>query len=118
MTGYAVRTAAGPDLPAVLAVLAVLAQGAATPPDRLPDPPVESQRQREMWERMLRTGDLTTYLASSGDQVVGTAGLLILPNVTYHCRPSAFIEPWSHQLYRSLGFESEAEGFRRYLGDR
>ncbi|MGH9205478.1 MAG: GNAT family N-acetyltransferase, partial [Acidimicrobiales bacterium] len=111
-----------------------------------------------MWNRMMATDDLTVYLAETKGEAVGTACLLVLPNITYQCRPSAFIEPvvvkydhrrrgvarlmlrralddaraasclkvqllshkrhaydGGHGLYRSVGFEPEAEGFRLYL---
>jgi GNAT superfamily N-acetyltransferase len=113
-----------------------------------------------MWSRIARSPDVTVYLAESGGQPVGTACLSILPNITYDCRPTAFIEAvvvryehrrrgvarlmlgcaldaarrescfkvqllthkrhaidGAHDLYRSLGFEAEAEGFRLYLRD-
>lgn len=106
---------------------------------------------------MLRTDSLRVYVAEADDQLVGTATLLTMPNLTYACQPTAFIEavvvrtPWrrqgiatlmlqylledaraagcskvqllshkrhaadgAHELYETLGFEAEAEGFRRY----
>ena len=113
-----------------------------------------------MWSRIARTPDVTVYLAESDALPVGTACLSILPNITYDCRPTAFIEAvvvryghrrrgvarllleralddarhescykvqllthkrhatdGAHDLYRSLGFQAEAEGFRLYLRD-
>lgn len=98
------------------------------------------------------------YLAEIAGEPVGTATQMIMPNVTYDCLPTAFIEAvvvaaeyrrqgiasamlrrlledarsagcnkvqllshkrhardGAHNLYSSLGFEPEAEGFRLYL---
>ncbi len=41
---------------------------------------------------MLRSDDLTVYLAEVDDQVVGTATLMTMPNLTYGCAPTAFVE--------------------------
>ncbi len=114
-----------------------------------------------MWDRMIATADLTVYLAETQGEAVGTACLLVLPNLTYDCRPTAFIEAvvvkyahrrrgvarlmmqraladaraascWkvqllshkrhvddgAHDLYWSVGFQAEAEGFRMYLDQR
>ena len=47
-----------------------------------------------MWARMLATPDLTVYVAEeTGGEIVGTTSLLVLPNLTYDCRPTAFFEP-------------------------
>lgn len=45
-----------------------------------------------MWERMMVTPDLTVYLAELGGVVVGTASMMVMPNVTYGCAPTAFVE--------------------------
>jgi GNAT superfamily N-acetyltransferase len=117
--------------------------------------------ERSTWETMLGTPDMTVYLAETGGRPVGTASLLVMPNLGYGCAPSAFVEAvvviprarrrgiatammeqaladarglgcnkvqllshkrhaadGAHDLYRSLGFEAEAEGFRLYLGPR
>ena len=106
----------------------------------------------------MRTDDLTVYLAWHGNEAVGTTALLVMPHLTYACRPTAFLESMyvldehrrrgvakmmvarllddaknlgchkvqvlthkrhaqdgGHALYRALGFEAEAEGFRLYL---
>lgn len=106
----------------------------------------------------MRTPDLTVYLAEVGGEIVGTASAMVMPNVTYECAPTLFVEAvvvspshrrrgiataimrrvladaravgcnkvqllshkrhatdGAHQLYTSLGFEPEAEGFRIYL---
>lgn len=123
--------------------------------DRSTEP---TDRERETWRTMLVTDNLSVYVAEVDEQVVGTATLLTMPNLTYACEPTAFIEavvvrtPWrrqgiatsmlehlledaraagcnkvqllshkrhaadgAHELYEKLGFEAEAEGFRRYL---
>lgn len=141
-----VRPAVLEDLPALLEVYE---EGRATEPTEL---------ERETWRGMLVTDHLRVYCAEVGDQLVGTATLLAMPNLTYECQPTAFIEavvvrrPWrrrgiatamlervledariagcnkvqllshkrhaddgAHELYENLGFEAEAEGFRRYL---
>jgi len=104
---------------------------------------------------------LTSYVATLDAEVVATATVVLMPNLTYQCAPTAFIEAvvvdhrhrrrgiatalvsrvlddaraagcnkvqllshkrhaddGAHDLYRTLGFEPEAEGFRRYLLDR
>jgi GNAT superfamily N-acetyltransferase len=153
---YSVRPAAEGDL---ASVLRVLADDRSSRPAEPPAPAAApSDRQIAMWSRIARSPDVTVYLAESGGQPVGTACLSILPNITYDCRPTAFIEAvvvryehrrrgvarlmlgcvldaarrescfkvqllthkrhaldGAHDLYRSLGFEAEAEGFRLYL---
>jgi GNAT superfamily N-acetyltransferase len=41
---------------------------------------------------MMRTADLTVYLAHLGAAAVGTATVMVMPNVTYDCAPTVFIE--------------------------
>lgn len=110
------------------------------------------------WDEMLRTDNLTTYVALIDGVVIGTALFVMIPNLGYSCRRSGFIEAMvvsskhrrdgiatqlmsrilgdarasgchkiqllthkrhstdgAHAFYRSMGFESEAEGFRLYL---
>ena len=162
MTGaglaYSIRKSSLSDLPAVLEVLAEnkasALPGETGPPRRI------SEHELATWNRMITTPDLTVYLAEIGGEPVGTASMLVMPHVTYDCRPTAFIEAvvvkyghrrrgvasllmrralddargascfkiqvlshkrhahdGAHSLYRSLGFEPEAEGFRLYLGE-
>ena len=40
----------------------------------------------------MRTDDLTVYLADLGGVAVGTATAMVMPNVTYDCAPTVFIE--------------------------
>lgn len=41
---------------------------------------------------MMTTPDLTVYVAEIGGEVVGTATVMVMPNVTYECAPTAFVE--------------------------
>ena len=54
------------------------------------DPP--SQAEEATWDRMMSTEDLTVYLADLGGEAVGTATVMVMPNVTYECAPTVFIE--------------------------
>ncbi|MBO0882667.1 MAG: GNAT family N-acetyltransferase [Mycobacterium sp.] len=153
---YSVRPATVDDLSAVLVVLG---ENAASAPEQPTAPSEMTERRVAMWKRIMATPDVTVYLAESGvGEPAGTACLSVLPNVTYDCRPTAFIEAvavryqhrrrgvarlmmerilddaraagcfkvqllshkrhaddGAHALYRSIGFQAEAEGFRRYL---
>ena len=152
-----VRAAKERDLATVLEVLAEnMASRPVSTTDHSPVQP--STKQAAMWTRIQRTPDVTVYVAEHDGNSVGTACLSVLPNITYDCRPTAFIEAvvvryahrrqgiarllldqvlkdataagcykvqllahkrhaidGAHDLYRSLGFEAEAEGFRLYL---
>ncbi len=109
---------------------------------------------------MMGRAGLTAYLAEVEGEPVGTATVVLMPNLTYECAPTAFIEAvvvdhryrrqgiatailkrvladarqagchkvqllshkrhahdGGHDLYLSLGFGPEAEGFRVYLLD-
>ncbi len=155
---YSVRPAMDDDLASVLEVLAENMPG--RPTERPSAATAPTSRHIAMWRRISRSPDVTVYLAEAGIRPVGTACLSILPNITYDCRPTAFIEAvvvryehrrkgvarlmlgraledarrescfkvqllthkkhaadGAHDLYRSLGFEAEAEGFRLYLGN-
>ncbi len=166
---YRVRRASAGDLPAVLEVLA---QNQPVAPQQHPSrvSGAPSERQRTTSEHVTATADLTVYLAvhpieerrhghgHEREQPVGTAAVLLMPHLTYDCRPTAFVEAvvvayahrrrgvarlllhralddartascrkvqllshkrhaddGAHQLYQSLGFTAEAEGFRLYL---
>ena len=52
-----------------------------------------SEQQSATWDRILTTENLSVYVAESGGAVVGVICLLLLPNLTYDCHPTAFIEP-------------------------
>lgn len=82
---------AGPD--DVLAVLRVLAEGGSdqgAPEEGAMDK--ATALETATWDRMMGTDDLTVYLAEVDGQAVGTATLLLMPNLTYDCAPTAFIE--------------------------
>ena len=89
---YQTRPALFDDLATVLEVL--MQNQAEPPPDALPAAPrvVPSERQIEMWDRIQKSPDVTVYLAEDGSGAAGTACLSVLPNITYDCRPTAFIE--------------------------
>jgi GNAT superfamily N-acetyltransferase len=72
----------------LLAVLGVHAQ--RDPDGRVPESP--SDLERQTWSRMMGTDDLAVYLAERGGQAIGTATLLIMPNLTYECAPTGFVE--------------------------
>lgn len=44
------------------------------------------------WQRMMKTADLTVYVATLADEVVGTVTTMQMPNVTYDCAPTLFVE--------------------------
>ena len=48
--------------------------------------------QQQSWARMMRTDDLTVYLAEVDGRPVGTSTQLLMPHLTYDCAPTAFIE--------------------------
>ena len=79
----AVRRALAADLTAVIALH--VDEG-----NRLPGPLCE--RERLTWTRMMTSGDVTVYLAEVGAAVVGTATTMVMPNVTYDCAPTVFVE--------------------------
>jgi GNAT superfamily N-acetyltransferase len=51
-----------------------------------------SKLEQQTWMRMTETPGLAVYLAEVDGDVVGTATLLMMPNLTYGCAPTAFIE--------------------------
>ena len=82
MTTYSVRPAVPGDLAGVVRVLARATADVDV-----------SDGQKAMWARMLATEDLTVLVADGEGEVVGTTSLLVLPNLTYDCRPTALFEP-------------------------
>lgn len=65
---------------------------------------------------MERTDSLAVYLAEVDGEPVGTASLLLMPNLTYDCAPTAFIEAVVvSPAYRRQGIAGEL--IRRLLGD-
>ena len=88
---HRVRAARELDLASVLEVLAD--NQAVCPVTTTDHPPVQlSTKQAAMWARIQRTPDVTVYVAEHEGNSVGTACLSVLPNITYDCRPTAFIE--------------------------
>ena len=83
---YLVRAAVTDDLLEVLQVLSRADEG------RRPWPSEPTDNERAMWERMMSTADVTVYVAEFDGHLIGTATFLVLPNVTYDCRPTGFIE--------------------------
>jgi GNAT superfamily N-acetyltransferase len=84
MVGCEVRLAVEADL---LGIERLHHPGLALTDDAL------TARQRATWAEMLATTNLSVYVATDADEaVVGTASLLVMPNLGYDCRPTAFIE--------------------------
>jgi GNAT superfamily N-acetyltransferase len=80
-----IRKAAPMDLLAVLRVHAHRDPEGTTPEYATP-------LQTATWDLMMTREGLTLYLAYENGVAVGTATLLLLPNLTYDCQPSAFVE--------------------------
>lgn len=78
-----VRTASADDLQPVLDVHVAHGSRRAGPASTL---------EIETWARMMRTGDLNVHVAEVAGEIVGTATSIAMPNVTYGCAPSLFIE--------------------------
>jgi|SRR5947209_11486263 len=79
----AIRVAGNDDLDAVLHLHTEQGTRPAGP---------ASQQERQTWLRMLRLLDLRVYLAVLDGKVVGTATAMEMPNVTYDCAPTLFVE--------------------------
>jgi GNAT superfamily N-acetyltransferase len=150
MQSVLVRGARATDLDALLSLYRELAdpRGSAAPADREGSAPV--------LERILAEPDRQLLLATVEDEVVGTADLLVVSNLTHHAQPWAIVENVvvagghrgrgvgrtlmehmiesarsagcyklqllsgkdrvdAHRLYRRLGLDSVAEGFKIYL---
>ena len=87
---YRVRPASAADLPAVLEILTD--NRAEHPQEAAPSTGEPSHRQKAAWARVTATTDLTVYLAEMDAEAAGTASMMLMPHVTYDCRPTAFIE--------------------------
>lgn len=83
---YRIRPASAADLTAVLRILAERPDGTG------PATAEPSGREKAAWERVMATRELTVYLAEDGTETAGTASMMLMPHVTYDCRPTAFIE--------------------------
>jgi GNAT superfamily N-acetyltransferase len=88
---YVVRRAGAADLSAVIEVLAEGAVAAPSSPAE-ESPVAVTDRQSDAWARMMATPGMTVYLAEQNGCSVGTASMLVMPHLTYDCRPSAFLE--------------------------
>lgn len=76
-----VRPAGDADLAGVLAL---------RPGLRGTGPP--TPRETATWSRIMATPDLVVYVAELAAEVVGTATVMAMPNVTYDCAPTLFVE--------------------------
>ncbi|WP_406300098.1 GNAT family N-acetyltransferase [Embleya sp. NBC_00888] len=85
MFDLVVRTAGAEDLMAVLGVHARRDPGGEVPRSA-------SGLERQTWDRVVRSDELTVYLAEADGDPVGTATMMVMPNVTYACAPTAFVE--------------------------
>jgi GNAT superfamily N-acetyltransferase len=83
--GLVIRVASRKDLLGVLR-----AHGHRDPGGSSPE--IATPLQRSTWDLMMGRDGLVVYLAETDGIAVGTATLLLLPNLTYDCQPSAFIE--------------------------
>lgn len=83
MPDYQIATAAPQDL---VEVARLIDRRPGLTADELTD------QQQATWARMMQTEDLTVYLAWHDADAVGTTALLVMPHITYACRPTAFIE--------------------------
>jgi ribosomal protein S18 acetylase RimI-like enzyme len=146
-TEFVVRPAQDSDLASILGLRPEFrGSGAPTP------------KEVATWQRMMSTEDLSVYVATVTEEIVGTVTTMQMPNVTYDCAPTLFVEavlvaaPFrrrgiatemmrraledatqsgcnkvqllshkrhatdgAHEMYKRLGFQAEAEGFRLYL---
>ena len=56
------------------------------------DPVDPTPVEHSTWARMMAASDLTVYLVESGRAALATATVMLMPNLTYGCAPTAFIE--------------------------
>lgn len=80
-TEFVVRSAHNSDLGGILDL---------RPEFRGSGPP--TPKEVATWQRMMTTDDLTVYVAAVADKVVGTVTTMQMPNVTYDCAPTLFVE--------------------------
>lgn len=80
-----IRKAVTADMLAVLRVHSHRDPGGQTPESA-------TAIQEETWDLMMSREGLTVYLAEYDGVAVGTATVLLLPNLTYDCQPTAFVE--------------------------
>jgi hypothetical protein len=85
-TGACTVWPAGPwDLLVALRARVVGAAGGQAPTDA-------SQLERQAWAEMMCSEGVTIYLAEIDGVAVGTATLVIVPNITYEYAPTAFVK--------------------------
>ena len=90
LTGLRIRTARADDLPALLDLLEQLRDGATPggPRERAPEPVAA-----EAFARILADERRAFLVAEAADgSVVGTADVVIVPNLTHAARPLAYVE--------------------------
>jgi GNAT superfamily N-acetyltransferase len=80
-----IRVAEERDLLAVLKVLAT------DHPER-ESPLAATGLEQQTWKQMRAVGGPIVYLAELKGEAIGTATMMVMPNVTYDCHPTAFIE--------------------------
>ncbi|KAF7599363.1 MAG: GNAT family N-acetyltransferase [Candidatus Dactylopiibacterium carminicum] len=83
MTVMNIRFAEKRDLPGLLALYAEL---------NPEDGPLDADSARLIWDRMLATGIQQVLVAETGDSLLATCSLAILPNLTRRGRSFAVIE--------------------------
>ena len=105
VTEFVVRVAEDSDLTSILDL---------RPEFRASGPP--TAKEVATWQRMMTTDDLTVYVATVAGEVVGTVTTMQMPNVTYDCAPTLFIEAvLVAARFRRRGIASEM--LRRALTD-
>jgi L-amino acid N-acyltransferase YncA len=82
-----VRPATTTDLPAVLGVYSQRRPTAGNVASQL-----VSDQQRVTWMRMMAIDDLVVYVVEEDGVAIGTVSMVIIPNLTYDCRPTAIVE--------------------------
>ncbi len=79
----AIRHCRADDLAAVLSIHARQGNRAEGPPTDI---------ESATWGLMMDRAGLAVYLAERRGRPIGTASMMLLPNLTYGCAPTAFIE--------------------------
>ena len=85
--GPQIRIATTGDLPALLGLLSQLRR----PGPEMPEPPGGSDVV-SVWAAILADERRTLLVAEVDDEIVGTADMIVVPNLTHGARPVAFIE--------------------------
>lgn len=82
-TDLAIKRCGADDLGAVLSIHTTHGNRSQGPPTAI---------ESSTWAVMMDRAGLTVYLAERDGQPVGTASMIVMPNLTYSCAPTAFIE--------------------------